>query len=137
MEERTTSDFMVEKQSLHVLTNKTKALFTETALRTSNITQSLRLPNVAGETKCSCTLRSKNATYLSAEYHRVCIQSTPLRSYAPIPAPSPPFKTIFEVSLQIGLQNCRCISPDVIIVTKMTSIQYFLYLWEQKEVTGA
>jgi len=53
MEEPSTCDFMVEKQSLHGLTTKTTALFTDTALRTSNITQSLRMPNVGGGTKCS------------------------------------------------------------------------------------
>ena len=61
-----------------------------------------------------------------------------LGSYAPMPAPSPPFKTILELVLVLwnGLQSCRCISPDVINVIKMPSFQYFLYLREQKKVTG-
>jgi hypothetical protein len=57
----------------------------------------------------------------------------PLGSYAPMPAPSPPFKTILELVLWNGLQSCCCITPDVI---KMPSFQCLLYLWEQKKVTG-
>ena len=60
----------------------------------------------------------------------------PLGSYVPMPAPSPPFKTILELVSWNGLQNCRCINPDVINVIKMPSFQYFLYLREQKKVTG-
>jgi len=60
----------------------------------------------------------------------------PLGSYAPMPAPIPPFKTILELVLWNGLQTCCCITPDVISVIKMPSFQYFLYLWEQKKVTG-
>jgi len=52
----------------------------------------------------------------------------PLGSYAPKPAPSPPFKTILELVLWNGLQSCRYITPDVISVIKMPSFQYFLYL---------
>ena len=59
-----------------------------------------------------------------------------LGGYAPMPAPSPPFKTILELVLWNGLQSCRCITPDVINVIKMPSFQYFLYLREQKKVTG-
>ena len=59
-----------------------------------------------------------------------------LESYAPMPAPSPPFKTILELVLWNSLQNCHCITPDVINVTKMPAFQYFLYLGEQKNVTG-
>jgi hypothetical protein len=57
----------------------------------------------------------------------------PLGSHAPIPAPSPPFKTILELILSNGLQSCPRITPDLI---KMPSFQYFLYLKEQKKVTG-
>ena len=57
----------------------------------------------------------------------------PSGSYAPMPAPSLPFKTILELVLRNGLQSCCCITPDVI---KMPSFQYFLYLREQKKVTG-
>ena len=59
-----------------------------------------------------------------------------LGSYAPMPAPSPLFKTILELVLWNGLQSCRCITPDAISVIKMPSFQYFLYLREQKNVTG-
>ena len=60
----------------------------------------------------------------------------PLGSYTPIPAPSPPFKTILEMALWNGLKSCRCITPDVINVIKIPSFQYFLYLGEQKNVPG-
>jgi hypothetical protein len=59
-----------------------------------------------------------------------------LGSYAPMPAPSPPFKTILELVLWDGLQSSRRITPDVITVIKMPSSQYSLYLREQKKVTG-
>ena len=61
----------------------------------------------------------------------VAFKVPPLGSYAPMPAPSPPFKTILELVLWNGLQSCHCITPDVISVIKMPSFQYFLYLWEQ------
>jgi len=60
----------------------------------------------------------------------------PLGSYAPMPAPSPPFKRVFELFLWNGLHSCRCITPDVINVIKMPSFQYFIYLREQKKATG-
>ena len=60
----------------------------------------------------------------------------PLGSYAPMPAPSPTLKTILKLVLWNGLQSCRCITPDVINVIKMPSLQYFLYLLEQKKVIG-
>ena len=66
----------------------------------------------------------------------VAVKVLPLGSYSPIPAPSQPFKTILELVLWNGLQSCRCITPDVINVIKMPSFQYFLYLREQKKVTG-
>jgi len=66
----------------------------------------------------------------------VAFKVLPLGSYAPMPAPSLPFKTILELVLWNGLQSCCCITPYVIIVIKMPSFQYFLYLQEQKKVTG-
>ena len=66
----------------------------------------------------------------------VTFKVLPLGSYAPIPAPSPPLKTILEQVLWNGLQSCHCFTPDVIIVIKTPSFQYFLYLWEQKKVIG-
>jgi len=59
-----------------------------------------------------------------------------LGSYAPIRAPCPPIKTISELVLWNGLQSCRCITSDVINIIKMSSFQYFLYILEQKKVTG-
>jgi len=66
----------------------------------------------------------------------VTFKVLPLESYAMMPAPSTPFKTILEMVLWNGLQSCCCITPDVINVIKMPSFQYFLYLREQKKVTG-
>ena len=66
----------------------------------------------------------------------VAFKVLPLGSYAPMPAPSPPFKTMLELVLWNGLQSCRCITPDVINVIKMSSFQYFLYLREQNKVNG-
>jgi hypothetical protein len=41
----------------------------------------------------------------------------PLGSHAPMPAPSPPIKTVLELALCNCLQSCRHITPDVINVT--------------------
>jgi hypothetical protein len=51
-------------------------------------------------------------------------------------APSPPFKTIFELVLWNGRQSCHHITPDVINLIKILSFQYLLYFWEQKKITG-
>ena len=40
----------------------------------------------------------------------VVFKVLPLGSYAPMPAPSPPFKTILELVLWNGLQSCRYIT---------------------------
>ena len=66
----------------------------------------------------------------------IAFKVLPLGSYAPMPAPSPPFKTILELVWWNGFQSCRCIIPDVINVIKMPSFQYFLYLREHKKVNG-
>jgi len=66
----------------------------------------------------------------------VAFKVRPLGSYALMPVPSPPFKTILELVLWNGHQSCRCITPDVTNVIKMPSFQYFLYLREQKKATG-
>jgi len=66
----------------------------------------------------------------------VAFKVLPLGSYAPMPAPSPPFKTTVELVLWNGLQRCRCTTPDVVNVIKMNSFQYFLYLREQKKSLG-
>jgi len=60
----------------------------------------------------------------------------PLGSYAPMPASSPLFKTILEMVLWNDLHSCLCINLDVINVIKMPFFQFFLYLREQKKVTG-
>jgi hypothetical protein len=65
----------------------------------------------------------------------VAFKVLPLGSYAPVPAPSPSFKTILELVLWNGPQNCRCITPDIINVNKMPSFQCFLYLREQNKVS--
>jgi hypothetical protein len=63
----------------------------------------------------------------------VAFKVFPLGSYAPILAPSPPFKTILELVLWNGLR----ITLDFTDVIKMPSFQYFRYLWEQKKGIGA
>jgi hypothetical protein len=55
----------------------------------------------------------------------VAFRILPLGSYAPMPAPSAPFKTILELLLWNGLQSCRRIISDVINVIKMPSFQLF------------
>jgi len=66
----------------------------------------------------------------------VAFKVLPLGSYAPKPAPSPPFKTISDLVLWNDLQSCRCITPDIINVIKTPSFQYFFYLLERKKLTG-
>jgi hypothetical protein len=67
----------------------------------------------------------------------VAFNVLPLGSYAPMPVPSEPLKTILKLVLWNGLQSCRHITPDIINVIKiMPSFQYFLYFREQKKVIG-
>ena len=66
----------------------------------------------------------------------VAFKVLPLGSYAPISAPSPPFKTILELVLWNGFQSCPCTTPDVINAIKLPSFQYFLYFLEQKKIIG-
>jgi hypothetical protein len=47
-----------------------------------------------------------------------------------------PSKQFWNWFLWNGLQSCHRITPDVINVIKMPSVQYFLYLPEQKKVIG-
>jgi hypothetical protein len=58
----------------------------------------------------------------------VAFKVLPLGSYAPMPAPSSPFKTSLELVLWNGLQSCPRIIPDVIKAIKIPSFQYFFYL---------
>jgi hypothetical protein len=53
-----------------------------------------------------------------------------------MPAPSPPFKTILELVLWIGLESCRYITADVVSVIKMPSFQYFLIFGNKKKSLG-
>jgi hypothetical protein len=66
----------------------------------------------------------------------VAFKVLPLGCYAPMPAPSPPLKTILELGLWNGLQNCCCIN-HVISVIKMHAFQYFIYLRGQEKSLGA
>ena len=66
----------------------------------------------------------------------VAFKVLPLGSYAPMPAPSLPFKNTLEMVLWNDFQSCPCITPGVINIIKMPSFQYFLYLREQNKVTG-
>jgi hypothetical protein len=52
----------------------------------------------------------------------IAFKVLPLGTYAPMSAPSPPFKTILELVLWNGLQSCRRITPDVINIIKMFSL---------------
>ena len=61
----------------------------------------------------------------------------PLGSYAPMPAPSPPFKTILELVLWDSLQSCRCIAPDVISVIKCLPFNIFFIFGNRKMSVGA
>jgi hypothetical protein len=57
----------------------------------------------------------------------VTFKVLPLGSYARMPAPSPPLKTILELVLWIRFQSCCRISPDVTIVVKIPSFQYIAF----------
>ena len=65
----------------------------------------------------------------------VAFKVSPLGSYAPIPAPRLPFKTIFVLVLWKGIVSCRFIIPDINVI-KMPTVQYFLYLREEKKSLG-
>ena len=67
----------------------------------------------------------------------VAFKVLPLGSYAPIPAPSSPFKTILELVLWNGLQICRCITPDVINVIKCLPFNISFTFENRKKSLGA
>jgi hypothetical protein len=64
----------------------------------------------------------------------VAFKVLPLESYAPMPAPSPPFKTILENILWNFLQSSFCITPDVV---KIPCFQYFFKFGNRKNSLGA
>jgi len=76
-----------------------------------------------------------------------CLQSTPLGmvafkvlplgSYAPMSAPSPPFKTVLELVLWNGLQSGHCTTPDVINVIKCLPFNISFIFGNRKESLGA
>jgi hypothetical protein len=67
----------------------------------------------------------------------VTFRELPLQSYAMKPAPSSPFKTILELVLWNGLQNCCRITPDVISVIKMPSFHISFIFRNRKKSLGA
>ena len=67
----------------------------------------------------------------------VAFKVLPLGSYAPMPTPSPPFKTILQLVLWNGIQSCRCITPDIINVIKMPSFNISLIFGNRIKSLGA
>ena len=65
----------------------------------------------------------------------VIFKVLPWGNYAPIPAPSPPFKTILELVLWNGLQSCHCITPNVSMYQKAFLSIFPLFRGTEK-VTG-
>jgi hypothetical protein len=59
-----------------------------------------------------------------------------LGSYAPISAPSSPFKTILKLALQDVLQSCHRITPDITIGIKMSAFNIFLTSGREKNHWG-
>ena len=66
----------------------------------------------------------------------VAFKVLPLGSYAPMPAPSQPLKTILEMVLWNGLQSCRCTNSDVISVIKMPSFIISFIFRNRKKSLG-
>jgi hypothetical protein len=66
----------------------------------------------------------------------VAFKALPLGSYASMPVPNPPFKTILELVLWNGLQSCLRISPDVIDCHENAFLSIFSLLREQKTHWG-
>ena len=67
----------------------------------------------------------------------VAFKVLPFGSYAPMPAPTPPFKTNLELVLWNGLQNCRCIIPDVIKSSKCFLFNIPFIFGNRKKSLGA
>ena len=82
----------------------------------------------------SRTHPGKSGTYLIAEYHMFAFKVLPLGSYAPMPEPSPPLKTILELVLCTGLQSCRCIIPYVSMSSKCLPFNISFIFGDRKKV---
>ena len=67
----------------------------------------------------------------------VAFKVLPLGNYAPTKTPSPPFKTVLELVLWNGLQSCLCITPDVINVMQMPSLNILFIFGTRKKSLGA
>ena len=67
----------------------------------------------------------------------VAFKVLPLGSYTPMPAPSPPFKTILELVLWNGLYSCRCITPDDISSSKCLPFNISFIFRNRKKSLGA
>jgi hypothetical protein len=67
----------------------------------------------------------------------VTFKVLPLGSFALMPVPSSPFKTILELVSWNGLQSCCHITPDAISVIKMPFFQYFFISGNRKKSLGA
>jgi len=66
----------------------------------------------------------------------VAFKVLPLGSYAPMPAPSPPFKTSLEMVLGNGLQSCPCITP-VVMSSKCLPFDISFIFWNREKSLGA
>jgi hypothetical protein len=66
----------------------------------------------------------------------VTFKVLPLESYALMSAPRPPFKTILELVLWNGLQSCRRITPDIIVI-KMPFCHISFIFGNRKKSLGA
>jgi hypothetical protein len=76
------------------------------------------------------------AVEVIVECHCGRVQSTPFGKLCTSARAKSTLKTVLELVLWNDFQSCHHITPDVTSVIKMPSFQYFLYLWEQKRVTG-
>ena len=94
-----------------------------------------------GHTRCDSKVRGIIAVKV---LHNSLLNTTvvtfkvfPLRSYSQMPAPSPPFKTISELVLWNGLQNCRCINLNVINVIKCLHFNISFIFGKRNNSLGA
>jgi hypothetical protein len=66
----------------------------------------------------------------------VAFKLLPWGSYAPMPAPSPPFKTILELVLWNGFQSCHHITPDIIMSSKCFPFNFSFIFGNRKSHWG-